>query len=903
MSYITVKSGYLTGSSPGTTITNNGGLRMYYELRCYNVAETATIMNKSYSCAAGSYKLYYKLQGWFGIQISSKVRLTNRTNTSNTSYVRLRNGTTNLWYMEGGSVSYAVQNPSFGDNNPANSWYNVSDASDSDYRVYPEGLISVTEGATLSLNLDYAIGLWYSSSYSANVTATSSSTSVSVSGGKYTLSISASNSSVTVQRTGGAATGTLTTGAAIYTGDKLKITFTANSGYTIANHTVNGSTFTSGATHTVSGNVSVVSTATQSTFTLSISAGTGSSITVKRSGTTLSNGATLNVGDVLTITFSASSGYQIATHTVNGSSFTSGNTHTVSANVSVVSTATVKPSTASASSGYIGQANTITVTQYNTSWTHTITAAILGRTETIATKSSNTSLSWTPALATYAPLMTTSMSTTVTLTCQTYNGNTRLGTTTSTFAISLRAADVKPTVSVSVSDGTNNYSTYGAFVATKSTYVVTATPTFRYGATQKALTITANGATYSSSPATTSVIASASNTTITAKVTDSRSQSSDTVTVTKTVLAYENPSVSINIGRCDQDGTANDSGAYMKITATYAVSPLNSQNSKTVTFKRKKTSVSTYTTENVTPSSYSGSTYKIYAADTTDAYDVQVSVTDDFTTSTITRQLSSGAVRPMSFQSGGRGVGFGVASNIQDSVQIAEDWELYFGTEAFKEHAQKQIDQVGELIPTNSDLNDFNTPGCYVSEGTTKTASLSHVPSDFTTDFRLEVLSSGSTNYSGSLMQFAWSSYSDAVYMRRRRSGGWGAWRRFLVDATDELQAGTLTVSNSVTLVGYITDGSKEMTFDYVLPRITHCSNVSVTKFKGNVRGVNGGSGGYVDSSSSTSIDWYGTGYTTTVTKIGINRVRITVRKSTAFSNATNNTPIAFFGQITLVFS
>ena len=97
--------------------------------------------------------------------------------------------------------------------------------------------------------------------------------------------------------------------------------------------------------------VSVVSTATLKTFTLSISAGTGSTITVKKGSTTLSNGATITYGDELTITFSASTGYNLGTHTVNGSTFTSGGKHTVTAAVSVVSTATLKTFSLSISAG------------------------------------------------------------------------------------------------------------------------------------------------------------------------------------------------------------------------------------------------------------------------------------------------------------------------------------------------------------------------------------------------------------------------------------------------------------------------------------------------------------------------------------------------------------------------
>lgn len=84
-------------------------------------------------------------------------------------------------------------------------------------------------------------------------------------------------------------------------------------------------------------------------YTLSISAGTGSSVTVNRTssnyGSTgaLNKGAILYNGDKLTITFSALTGYDLLTHSVNGSSFESDDIFTVSGGgVSVVTTAAVK---------------------------------------------------------------------------------------------------------------------------------------------------------------------------------------------------------------------------------------------------------------------------------------------------------------------------------------------------------------------------------------------------------------------------------------------------------------------------------------------------------------------------------------------------------------------------------
>ena len=164
----------------------------------------------------------------------------------------------------------------------------------------------------------------------------------------FTLSISAgAGSSITVKK----GSTSLTNGATIAYGDVLTITFIASTGYNISTHKVNNSTFTSGNSHTVTGDVSVTSTATLKTFTLSISAGAGSSITVKKGSTTLSNGATITYGDVLTITFAASTGYNLSTHKVNDSNFTSGSTHTVTKAVSVTSTATVKSFTLSVSAG------------------------------------------------------------------------------------------------------------------------------------------------------------------------------------------------------------------------------------------------------------------------------------------------------------------------------------------------------------------------------------------------------------------------------------------------------------------------------------------------------------------------------------------------------------------------
>lgn len=167
----------------------------------------------------------------------------------------------------------------------------------------------------------------------------------------YKLTISqGSGSTISVNRTsspiGGGSTGALSNNATIYYNDVLAISISANTGYDIGTHTVNGSNWASG-NHTVKGATSVVSTATKKTFKLTITQGSKSTATVNRTESpiggastgNLSTNATLYYNDKLKVTFSASGGYHVTTHTVNGSTFTSGNTHTATAAVAVVSAA------------------------------------------------------------------------------------------------------------------------------------------------------------------------------------------------------------------------------------------------------------------------------------------------------------------------------------------------------------------------------------------------------------------------------------------------------------------------------------------------------------------------------------------------------------------------------------
>lgn len=136
----------------------------------------------------------------------------------------------------------------------------------------------------------------------------------------------------------------------VYYSDVLQISCSALEGYTVSGLKVNNVNHVSGESKTVTDNVSVVSEAIVKFFTLTLSPGVGTSISIRRTaspkqGATLgilSNGATIYYSDVLTVSYDVETGYMISTHTINGTIFTSGEEHTVTTHVKVITTSSVR---------------------------------------------------------------------------------------------------------------------------------------------------------------------------------------------------------------------------------------------------------------------------------------------------------------------------------------------------------------------------------------------------------------------------------------------------------------------------------------------------------------------------------------------------------------------------------
>ena len=333
-----------------------------------------------------------------------------------------------------------------------------------------------------------------------------------------------------------------------------------------------------------------------------------------------------------------------------------------------------------------GAANTITLSRNLDSALHTVKVTCLGQTETLLENSATyPTVTWTPSVATYAPLLTNAKSTTATITVETFYSGYSVGTRSTTVTINFADADVAPSVTMAVSDPTGHATTYGAFVATKSKIKVELTATYRYGAVYAATAINANGQDYATNPATTDEIASTGNTAVSGKIVDSRGVSSNTAQQTISILPYSPPQItSFTIHRCNQDGTLNDQGAYCRVDYSVEVSPLNNHNSKTLVVRYKKRSAETYTDQSVTLSTYTQTGYAVVPADTNNTYDIQLVLTDDFSSVALDLQLST-AFSTVNYLSGGKGVAFGKVAESDNTVELAQGWSLKIGNTTLSE--------------------------------------------------------------------------------------------------------------------------------------------------------------------------------------------------------------------------
>lgn len=308
-------------------------------------------------------------------------------------------------------------------------------------------------------------------------------------------------------------------------------------------------------------------------------------------------------------------------------------------------------STLAVPNGTLGTALALSLTRYNSSFTDTITYKCGTATGTVVSGSSATSITWNTSNGNTVALAaqnTSGQSVEVTFTVTTSSGGTVIGTSTAKATMAIPGS-VKPSVALSITDAAGYQSTYGAYVQGYSKLKITATPTLAQGSPIKTYAITADGSSYTSSPVTTPALKGKGTLSITAKVTDNRSRTSETVTQNITVLEYSKPEVTLSAYRCTSDGAANQEGAYMKIVVTSTISSLNNKNSATYKVEHSGGTLT---------GNGANFTSGVLECDVSTTHNIKVTITDKLSSTTKSATIPI-AYTLMDFYSSGKGIAFG----------------------------------------------------------------------------------------------------------------------------------------------------------------------------------------------------------------------------------------------------
>lgn len=384
---------------------------------------------------------------------------------------------------------------------------------------------------------------------------------------------------------------------------------------------------------------------------------------------------------------------------------------TASANITLDSIA--RASGVSAPNVAMGSATTIAISRASSSFTHTLTYAFGSATGTIATKTTSTSVSWTPPL-TLASQIPKAVTGTCTITCTTYNGSTSIGSKTCTLTLTVPAS-VKPTITSLTAARVDGAvpSTWGIYVQTKSKATLTINGAAgSYGSTISSYSITGGGYTSTASSFTTGFLNTSGTITFTATVTDSRGRVSAAATVSISVVAYSPPSFASYLSqRCLSNGTVNEDGTYIRSLVSYSYASCSSKNTITRATYYKKASDTAWTNAGAAFSSGTAFTFGGGKISTETSYDIKYTLTDAFTTIAIQDIVSTAAV-VMDFKKGGKGVAVGKVSEVDNAFEVAEDWDVRVYGKLLKDYIQSFIKTMYPVGSIYMSVNNTN-PSTY----------------------------------------------------------------------------------------------------------------------------------------------------------------------------------------------
>lgn len=369
----------------------------------------------------------------------------------------------------------------------------------------------------------------------------------------------------------------------------------------------------------------------------------------------------------------------------------------------------------------------------------------------------------------------TQMNGTISLTTYQSNYSTQVGSTLIkpiTFKV---PENIKPNASVSISEAISGINEqFGAFVQGKSKINAEITANGSYSSTITSYNTTINDVNYTSSSFTTDYINSSTSSNYTiksysTKVTDSRGR-----TYTKTgsykVLTYSNPKINnFEVFRCNEDGTANDEGTYVKISSSASIKPCNdgTSNKNTKIFKLyyKLTTSNTWTEIELPNGNYDLSDTRILSGfDINNSYDFKLYAEDFFTSIEVRKHVET-SFSLIDYHSSGTGIAFGKASERENAIE--------FGMDCFDKYDQEVFSPLLGGVGGQCALvsGDWNT-ACGTRSGFYMGQNMENRPTNYEWFYVIHLCHN--ENW---MKQIAFSFYSSGIWVREKNNGNWNAWR------------------------------------------------------------------------------------------------------------------------------
>lgn len=350
----------------------------------------------------------------------------------------------------------------------------------------------------------------------------------------------------------------------------------------------------------------------------------------------------------------------------------------------------------------LGNEITIPITKYSSSFKDTLTISLDGKKiKTVSDISDGDTVSFTSSELTkiysLLPNSTTGLFTFKLTT--TYNDLT-LGTSSKT-ARGTIPSSIKPTISsVTIEEGGDLVpSEWGIYVQNKSKLNVVTNASAGSGSNISNIQVTVDQSTYTGEEITTNTITKSGTITVDVKATDGRGRTS-TTSKKITVYSYIPPNITtFTVLRCNNDGTTNNSGSYVKCTFKGGVSDVNGNNTYEYILKYKKTEETQWTEEILSINSTTiDENFLRENIDTNYSYDFVAIVNDHFT-SVESKVTVPSAYVVLDLLAGAKGIALGKVAELID----------YFDVN-FNSRFRKHI-----CIDNNKNINGTFTDGTYGS--------------------------------------------------------------------------------------------------------------------------------------------------------------------------------------------